>query len=499
MSGNSAAQVGESIPLTSLPSSHITATNPHSTEEPSESQNSQSSPALPTEDQPIENTRGDVPTPEDDTLPTYANVLDENKLPDYDKIDASRRKRIFVRVLIGVIILAVVIALNVVLSKLFSSDPKTESNERRLRASSGVSLGEATIGTDLGRHLVTYDDFSICVVESWKGSPHLVMNGSGTMWYNSLDKNTNVSQIAPYNVETLVALSSFNTTINLIQLRFAKVSTPFQANAVASLPLSNITSPDFRYPIVDASIHLSRLTQETMFVAMADSAMSTWIYRLSLPEFTVESSASINSSSGSYLRFAQSYGYADLHSNSTENAILMLSSAAATTLEQSFAMLIPGNLSVVYHPGTVPAAGRADDTEEYAAFLGPASRGAISPTGDYLTVMGDRAKIAADISTKNSTNYHRFVINLQNWDTYKFRVNESLMDVGTSSPGFATRVTVEGYEKRIDISSLPTSSKPSVLASTAGEKVESIVSNIYGIFVLEYNGSWVSLRGLSFY
>ncbi|KAI8809836.1 hypothetical protein BJ742DRAFT_852333 [Cladochytrium replicatum] len=424
----------------------------------------------------------------DETLPTYENVLDENKLPEYIKGSKKRSKIICLGKCVGIIVLLVAIA--IVIAELIKSlrprHPKEPALEEiTLSMYNGIMFGNATIGNDTARHLVGYDDFAIGLFDSYKsffesnnGAPHLVIVGKDGHWFNSIDNNTKITQIAPYNSETLVALSSSNNITSLVQIRFARTLGPFQAYPVASMPLTNITSPSFNYPIVDVSIHLSRSTISSMLLAVVDKALTTWIYRIKLPEFTIELTS-----------------YADLNSNSMRSSILMLTSVTKS-FEHSFALLVPRDLSLVYYPETQPNVYPSGGLTE---FLGPASRGTLSRDGSYLTIMGDRAKIAGDVNT-NSANYHRFTVNLDTWAMARMRVNASLYDVSTASSNSTLRpFTVEGLESRVDVSGLVNSIAEFTRATknSLHWKVESIVSNSAGFYALWYSDGSIMMGGVA--
>ncbi|KAI8809834.1 hypothetical protein BJ742DRAFT_852331 [Cladochytrium replicatum] len=433
----------------------------------------------------------------DQTLPTYTIALQESKLSKYQQLVNKVKDRRTVYWFIGAVIF-IAIAVGALSTQFKGPPSRNEGQGEILLAHYGwMSFTNGSIGTDSARHLVGYEMFSICAVDSWNGSPALMISGTDGQWVNYLDNNVRITQIAPYNFETLVALSTSrnSTSLNatrIIQLRFGKSSTPYTAAPVASINLTNITTSEFRNPIVDASIHLSQSRPSDLFVAIVDSAMTTWIHRLKLPGFTVESSTPLAPSSGSYYRFAESYGYSDLTSNTTSSGVLMLRSAA-TTLEESFALLMPSNLTLSFHQGFKYAG-------NLTTFLGPASRGAISRDGTYITVMGDRTKIAEDIA-KNTTHYHRFVVHLGTWETARFRVNETLLDVGTATSiidsDSSQQWTIEGYESRYDVSVVPFGPTKNLIGiSQASVRIESILSSANGFYALGYKGSAVSFGGI---
>ncbi|KAI8804090.1 hypothetical protein BJ742DRAFT_465581 [Cladochytrium replicatum] len=157
-----------------------------------------------------------------------------------------------------------------------------------------VSFGKCNHWNDTCRHHVAYDDFAVGIVESWNGSPNLVITGRDGYWFNSLDNSTEIMQIRALQLRTLVALSSSNRTLSLVQLRFAKTLTPYQASPVESVPLA---SPSFNYPIVNASIQ-----QKDPFDHVTCSSLqgADDMYLQIEATRTIESTSSINSTWGEY-------------------------------------------------------------------------------------------------------------------------------------------------------------------------------------------------------
>ncbi|KAI8801867.1 hypothetical protein BJ742DRAFT_835251 [Cladochytrium replicatum] len=212
-----------------------------------------------------------------------------------------------------------------------------------------------------------------------------------------IETGTTVSYMAPYSADTFYALATSNGTVNLGEYSIVAPSGT-TARPVSVFNLTNITSPAFVHPVVEASMYLSirysaALNKTQIFVALGDTNSTTWVYRIRVPGYIVERNATISASARGVYRFADTVGFGDADSNELVSSILMLPSAPAPTIYDAYAMLLPQNLSLVYPQNFYHS---SNDL-----FLGAPYRASLSGAGTSGIVMGDKALVAANSAELN--------------------------------------------------------------------------------------------------
>ncbi|KAI8801868.1 hypothetical protein BJ742DRAFT_835254 [Cladochytrium replicatum] len=316
-------------------------------------------------------------------------------------------------------------------------------------------------------------------------------NSGGIGWFNSstnssgilrIGSDVTLSYLSHYSGSSFLAVNyTIGSFYGIAELTLGSSKLDL-APTTRITPLISIVASNFSWPAIDISMHYPK-GSSTLFIAIVDNSSTTWISRARYPEMMVEANSSVPVSSRGYLRFAESTGFVTPTATNITSVILMRPTVA-TSADDSLALLIPGDLSIVNPP-------RVGFQFPY---LGPTSRASMSPKGDAAIVMGDRTRIIKDRA--GGSNYHRYIVypptvETTLWTYLPVRYNlELLRDVWFHTSGLWT---IEAFENRLTVSDIFIEGTPDVsvkLELGFDASIEAVASAGFSdLFVLAANGS----------
>ncbi|KAI8800825.1 hypothetical protein BJ742DRAFT_840064 [Cladochytrium replicatum] len=358
----------------------------------------------------------DAPPPPGELLPSYTYVTAPPPKYSEKNIFKLLRSRKLQLLILALSLLGIAITIAIVVLTQLSKQSGPSLTVLIVQEVFATRFLGAAIGAGKWRHIAGNEYFGVAVIErvssSSNGTSAIVVVRKNHTQIFTLESGVTVSYMAPYSPDTFYALSTTNDTMNLVQFGIGRDHTARVA-PLSVFNLTNITSPAFQHPVLEASMYLSySMNNSRIFVALADSNSTTWLYRIRLPSYIEGNSTILGSTRGHY-RFAESTGFADPESNDVLSSILMLPSAPVPTIYDAYAMLQPKSLSII-----LPV---KPSNPTFHLFLGAPYRGSLSPDGTAGMVMGDKALVAANSAelTRNSsvrTDYgHFFDIYPRDW------------------------------------------------------------------------------------
>ncbi|KAI8807009.1 hypothetical protein BJ742DRAFT_340036 [Cladochytrium replicatum] len=316
-----------------------------------------------------------------------ANVIVTEDPPakGLSKLLQSKKGRITI-IMLAILLLiaaALTIALTVTKKSQEASIP-VENLDVKLDFSYRVT---AALATGKSRPIVGGSDYVVLLldnVSSLGGASALLTISANDTWLQKIDAGVTISNIARDASNPIIL--ALNMTQNILRVCYIPVEFQFRNKRSWACPvnLSNITSSSFKYPIVESSMFVAAAYYK-IYVALADSAGVTWIYRIQLVGFILDGSSSIAASSRGTFRFAQSSGHVNWDSIDFSPTIMMLPSAPAQSIYDAYAFLNPYNLSLV-----LPVR-RPQDSNSDSTFVGLPYRGSVSTFGTLGMVIGEKS------------------------------------------------------------------------------------------------------------
>ncbi|KAI8814931.1 hypothetical protein BJ742DRAFT_784942 [Cladochytrium replicatum] len=375
--------------------------------------------------------------------------------------------------LVALVILAGVISGVIIGTSNSRSDSYPNSNIT-VKFIAAHTFADTSLEVTSSRSMIAVDDLAVVVFDR----VGVFNNSGGIGWFKSttntsgylkIDSDVTISYLTHYTDNSFLALNMTAGLFGLVEIQVGTAALD-PSPSVTYRPLGNIASSNFALPIKDGSMHFLK-DSRTLFVAMVDNNLTTWIYRIKYPEFTVETNASVPvSATRGYLRFAESAGVTNTSSDNSAFALLMRPTVA-TYLDESLALLIPGNLTLVF-PSRAGA--------EYSPYLGPTSRASMSPTARYLNyiiVMGDRAKIDTDSSGGSfchSSTVYPFGQFSSSWSYFPEIQQQFLRDILVHGSGMWN---IYAFDNKLSVSDAYNSDRArDAVVKLEGEGVEAIAS-----------------------